>query len=248
VVSAVNDPTVSEIPEVWPPNIEQYWAEQGVEVAEDNISGLQLQLKEKLKIKGKVTLAAAPAVDLVGLTVHLNGEHDFEPEERPSVGWIEKNGDFMIEDVRPARNRLSMSGLPDGYYLRSAFFGRQNVLEEGLDLSGKVESGQLLKLTISPGAGHIQGIVLRGDAPVRGAVVRIFPETPNPYRENTSNARTGEDGHFVIENMPPGKYLVRAYASLADGDDDEASSSNSENTTRIDLTENDSRTVQLKLP
>jgi protocatechuate 3,4-dioxygenase beta subunit len=253
VVSAVNDPTVSEIPDstdgkVWPPNIEQYWTEQGVEVAEGNISGLQLQLKEKLKIKGKVTFAGGPNLDLVGLTVFLNGEHDFEPEERPSVGWIEKNGDFMIEDVRPARNRLSMSGLPDGYYLRSASFVSQNVLQEGLDLSGKVEAGHLLKVTVSPGAAQVQGIVLLGDAPVRGAVVRIFPETPNPYHENTSNARTGEDGRFIIKNMPPGKYLVRANASLADGDDDDASSSDSANTAKIDLTENDSKIVQLKLP
>ena len=142
-----------------------------------------------------------------------------------------------------------MYRLPDGYYLRSAFFGSQNVLEDGLDLAGKVESGQVLKLTVSPGACQVQGIVLRGDAPVRRGLVRIFPETPNPYRENISFERTGEDGRFVIKNVPPGKYLVRAYASAADGDDDDdASSSDSANTARIDLAENESKTVQLKLP
>jgi uncharacterized protein (DUF2141 family) len=242
VISAVDDPTgergVTE---------DRYWTEERVEVAGDNVSGLQLQLREKLKITGKVTFAGGSKLGLDGLIVYLHGEHEFEPEESPSVGWIGKNGDFMIEDVRPTSNRLSMSGLPHGYYLRSAFFGSQNVLEEGLDLADKVDSGQLLKLTLSPGACQVQGIVLRGEDPVSGALVRVFPETPNPYRENVSFERTGEDGHFVIRDMPPGSYRLRAYASVTDGDDDEDSSPDSADIARIVLAENESKTVQLKL-
>jgi protocatechuate 3,4-dioxygenase beta subunit len=242
VISAVDDPTGERGVEE-----DRYWTEERVEVAGDNVSGLQLQLREKLKIPGKITVAGGPKVDFDRLVVHLNGESEFEPEEGSSAGWVGKNGDFVIENVRPARNRLRMYyGLPDGYYLRSAFFGSQNVLEEGLNLSGKVESGQLLKITVSPGAGQIQGIVRRGDAPIRGALVRVFPETPNPYRGEISFERTVEDGRFVIKNVPPGKYLVRAYASAAD--DDDGSSSDSANTATIDLAENESKTVQLKLP
>jgi len=225
---------------------EQYWTEERVEVAGDNVSGMQLQLKEKLKIPGKMTVAGEPKAGFGRMAVFLVGEHEFEPEEGPSMGVIGENGDFMIEGARPARNRLRTYGLPDGYYLRSAFFGRQNVLEDGLDLAGKVEPGQLLNLTVSPGAGQVQGIVRRGDAPVRHSLVKIFSETPNPYREDISFAWTGEDGRFVIKNVPPGKYLVRAYASVAD--DDDASSADSANTAKVDLAENESKTVQLKLP
>lgn len=241
VISAVDNPTGDR-----GVTVERNWTEERVEVAGDNVSGVQLQLKEKLTILGKITVAGGPQVGFDGLFVHLDGEHEFEPEEGWVMGAIGKNGDFMIEGVRPAKNRLRMNGLPDGYYLRSAFFGRQNVLEEGLDLAGKVESGQLLKITVSPGAGQVQGIVLRGEVPARNALVRIFSETPNPYRENISFARTGEDGRFVIKNVPPDKYLVRAYASTAD--DDDASSADSANTAKVDLAENDSQTVQLKLP
>ena len=241
VVSAIDDPTgergVTE---------DRYWTEERVEVAGDNVSGLQLQLREKLKIPGKMTVAGGPKVDFEGLVVYLNGESEFEPEEGSAAGGIGQSGDFVIEGVRPARNRLRMYGLPDGYYLRSAFFGRQNVLEDGLDLAGKVEPGQLLNLTVSPGAGQVQGIVRRGDAPVRRGLVRIFSETPNPYRGGISFEWTGEDGRFVIKNVPPGKYLLRAYASAAD--DDDASSTDSANTAKVDLAENESKTVQLKLP
>lgn len=241
VVSVVDDPTGER-----GVTAERYWTEERVEVAGDNVSSLQLQLKEKLTISGKMRVAGGPNPGFDGLVIHLNGEHEFEPEEGPSMGGVGKNGDFMIEGVRPARNRLSMYGLPDGYYLRSAFFGTQNVLEEGLDLAGQVESGQLLKITVSPGAGQVQGIVRRGEAAFPGALVRVFPVTPNPYREQISFERTGEDGRFIIKNVPPGKYLVRAYASAAD--DDDGSSSDSANTATIDLAENDSKTVQLKLP
>jgi hypothetical protein len=69
---------------------------------------------------------------------------------------------------------------------------------------------------------------------------------PNPYREGISSQWTGEDGRFVIKNVPPGKYLVRAYASAAD--DDDTFSADSANTAKVDLAENESKTVQLKLP
>lgn len=240
VVSVIDNPTgergVTE---------EQYWTEERVEVAGDNVSGVQLQLREKLKIPGKMTVAGGPNLGIGRMSVYLVGEHELEPEERAAEGGIGKNGDFIVEGVRPARNRIRMYGLPDGYYLRSAFFGRQNVLEDGLDLTGKVEPGQLLNLIVSPGAGQVQGIVLRGDAPLRRGLVRIFSETPNPYREGISFEWTGEDGRFVIKNVPPGKYLVRAYASAAD---DDASSPDSANTAKVDLAENESKTVQLKLP
>jgi uncharacterized protein (DUF2141 family) len=242
VISAVDDPTGErEVTE------DRYWTQERVEVAADNISGVQMQLREKLKITGKLVVSGGSQIDLKGCAISLHGDQ-LEEEERGAFTYIEENGDFKLEDVKPSRHRLALYDLPDGYYLRSASFGSQNVLEEGLDLSGKVEAGQLLKVTVSPGAAQVHGIVLRGDTPVRAAVVRIFPEAPNPYRENTSNARTGEDGHFAIKNMAPGKYLVRAYASLIDGDDDDASSSDSASTAKIDLTENDSKTVELKLP
>lgn len=243
VISAVDDPTGER-----GVTAERYWTEQRVDVAGENISGLQLRLTEKLNVIGKLVVFGGLQVDLKNCAVSLESDQPREVEESGSFTHIEENGDFKLEDVKPSRNRLLLYDLPDGYYLRSASFGHQNVLDEGLDLAGKVEPGQLLKVTISPGAAQVQGIVLRGDTPVHGAVVRIFPETPNPFRENTANALTAEDGHFAIKNMVPGKYFVRAYASLADGDDDDASSSDSANPIKIDLAENDAKTVQLKLP
>ena len=36
---------------------DRYWTEERVEVAGDNVSGVQLQLREKLKIPGKMAVA-----------------------------------------------------------------------------------------------------------------------------------------------------------------------------------------------
>ena len=210
VVSAVDDPTgergVTE---------DRYWTEERVEVVGDNVSGLQLQLREKLKIPGKMMVAGGPKVDFDGLAVFLNGESEFEPEEGSALGRIGQSGDFVIDNVRPAKNRLSISRLPDGYYLRSAFFGSQNVLEDGLDLDDKVDSDQLLMITVGPGAAQVQGIVFRGDDPVRGAVVRVFSETPNPYREKISFARTGEDGPVCYQECASGQISCSGLRQLS---------------------------------
>jgi hypothetical protein len=134
--------------------------------------------------------------------------------------------------------------------LRSVFFGKQNILEDGLDLRGGVDPNEMLKVTISPGAAQVEGTVLHLDQPIHNALVRLVPEprVTGNHEDLFRVALTDENGHFIIYNMPPGGYHLRAYASAIDDDDDDAPSSNSANTARIDLTENDSRTVQLKLP
>ena len=55
-------------------------------MAGDNVSGVQLQLREKLKIPGKMAVAGGPKVDFDGVVVYLKSESDFEPEEGVLLG------------------------------------------------------------------------------------------------------------------------------------------------------------------
>jgi protocatechuate 3,4-dioxygenase beta subunit len=228
------------------PEEEQYWTEQRVEVVRDNLSGLVLQLKKDLALSGKVKVTGGSKFDFQKLHVSM-GSTTLDPSYTRAWAEVGKDGTFMIGGVRPITNRLTVYPMPDGWYLRSAFFGKQNVLEDGLNLSDS-DSHDSLELTFSPTAGRIEGVVLRGDDPAYDAVVRIFPEPENP--NNTGLYRMGcacEDGHFVIDSVVPGRYRVVAYASeRTDGDggspyDDSVSAS-------ITIAEKESKTLNLKLP
>jgi hypothetical protein len=225
---------------------EEYWTEQRVEVARDDVSGLVLQLRKDLGLLGKAKGTGGSKLDFQ----KLNIEMEF-PTHDPSYSgaWdnLKEDGTFAIGGVRPTTQRISVYPMPDHWYLRSAFFGKQNVLEDGLNLSDS-DSHEMLELTFSPTAGRIEGVVLRGDDPAYNAVVRIFPEPANPnnaglYREGPAD----EDGHFVINSVVPGRYRVVAYASeRTDGDggspyDDSVSAS-------VIVAEKECKTLELKLP
>jgi hypothetical protein len=220
---------------------EEYWTEQRIEVAGDNVFGLVLQLRKELEISGKVSATGGPKFDFRDGKIWL--EATDEPSYRGASAEVQKDGTFTIHKVRPTTQRLKVYPMPDGWYLCSAFFGKQNVLEDGLKLSD-LESNKSLELTFSPAAGRIEGVVLRGDDPVYGALVRLFPEPANPNHTGLSqDARTDEDGHFVIDSIVPGRYRAVAYASeRTDGADGDSVS------TSIVVAEKESKTLNLKLP
>jgi hypothetical protein len=224
---------------------EEYWTEQRVEVARDDVSGLVLQLKKDLALSGRAIATGGSQLDFQKLNIRVEFPTP-DPSYMYHWGDLKKDGTFTI-GARPTKLRIFVYPIPEGWYLRSAFFGKQNVLEDGLNLSDS-DSHESLDLTFSPTAGRVEGVVLRGDDPAYDAVVRIFPEPANP--NNTGLYREGpadEDGQFVIDSVVPGRYRVVAYASeRTDGDggspyDDSVSAS-------VIVAEKECKTLELKLP
>jgi len=222
---------------------EEYWTEQRIEVAGESVSGLVLQLRKELDLSGRMRAIGGPRFEFKKVSVWLEAPRRDEPTYRGAWAEVQKDGAFTIHRVRPTTHRLKLYPMPDGWYLRSAFFGKQNVLENGLDLSDSDSHGSL-ELTFSAAAGRLEGVVLRGNDPAYGALVRLFPEPANPnYTGLSQGARTDEDGHFVIDSVVPGCYRAVAYASdRTDGADGDSVS------TSIIVAGEESTTLNLKLP
>jgi protocatechuate 3,4-dioxygenase beta subunit len=224
-----------------------YWAEQPLEVAAEDISGLLLQLSRGVELSGKITTTEATKLNLEGLNVSLEGMEipfgDGSSElNRAGSDHVTKDGTFTLPNAVRTTYRMSLSGLPDNWYARSATFGGQNVLEDGLRLAD-VDAGHSLDITLSPGVAQVDGMVLRGDNPVPGALVRLLPDPNNPFRNlGDKTAWADPKGHFHIPNIVPGSYRAVAYDVEADpgADEDEPPS------VSITLTEKESKTVQLK--
>ena len=224
---------------------EEDWTGQSIEVTGDNVAGLQLHLRKTLKLSGKLIALGESKLDAHGLRIRLrNATLPLFTSDLGVSVELEKDGTFTIDNVKPTRNMLHVYPLPDGWYLYSASFGSQNVLEDGLQLAD-VDPEEPLKVTLSPGAGQIKGVVLKGDDPVSGAVVRLFQEPANPhYPDAFEVAKTDEDGNFVMRSIAPGSYRAVAYASEnTDGNDDDSPSGEA----HIVLAEKETKTVKLRL-
>lgn len=185
------------------------WAKQQIEVTDTDVTGIQLQLKSNVTLSGQVIAAGRALPGLQDLKIRLDGRYQ---SCFPGGNWpatpINKDGTFAVHSVRHDRYRLHLEDLPKGWYLRAASFGNQNILENGLDLS-EADPSQQLQVRLSPGTGHIQGIVLQGAHPAPFAMVRLFPEYPNPNRPDLYHTEvTDANGHFEIGNIAPGSYRL----------------------------------------
>lgn len=229
----------------------RYWTEQPVEVAGDDVSGLELQLRGEVEISGKVTALGGARLDFRTVRVYLE---DASVYLRIGARTLWQNGDdvnqdgtFHLAHMGRTTYRIRVAELPDGWYVRSAAFGSQNVLENGLRLAGD-DAGHSLDVTVSPEVAQVDGVVLRGDRPVPGAKVQLIPEPVNPFRQSEldrSNAAwADETGHFVVKNVAPGSYRVLAIDVENDVEEDELESPAS---VSVVLAEKESKTVQIKL-
>jgi hypothetical protein len=225
-----------------------YWGEQPIEVVGDNISGLQLQLTSELEISGKVSTLEGAKHDLRGIGVSVDGADVYLPGGGQLLGGrsddVTEDGTFHVAGLGRTTYRVRMTGLPEEWYVRSAVFGTQNVLDSGLNLAG-ADARHSLEITISPGVAQVNGVVLRGDYPVPGAKVQLLPDPANPFRENRYSAVWADDkGHFVVKNVAPGSYRVLAVDVENVVEEDELESPASVSVT---LVEKESKTVKLQL-
>jgi hypothetical protein len=214
----------------------RYWAGQHVEVADRNVSGVQLQMRPAIEVSGRVEAAeeSKPDFQQTRIDLRVDGERDDAPAETAEV---QKAGTFKFSGLSRTRHRLEVTGLPDGWYLRTVTFGNQNVQEHGLDLAD--DTTHELVIAISSGAARISGTVFDGDHPVPGAMVKLVPKSP---KSQIMTAWTDPDGRFVMKSVAPGNY--RILAAPLDDSQDEADDFGEMN---ILLTEKESKTVEIHM-
>jgi FlaG/FlaF family flagellin (archaellin) len=129
-----------------------------------------------------------------------------------------------------------------GWYMKSARFGSDDVLEKGLQLE-KGSNGGTLEIVFSSASAQVEGAVTEHDKPVVGAQVRLRPEPETPYNHRRGQTTsTDQNGHFTVSNLTPGKYQVTAKLASEAGTPAAASDPQT-----VTLIERDRQSLQLKL-
>jgi hypothetical protein len=207
-------------------------------------AALQAPSQDVSNLAGKINAAGKVGFDFQHVTVRLVPETG---NGAASTAQVKSDGSFSFTGLSSTTYRLQLAGLPDGWYLRSATLGNQNVLDQGVKPSG--DPGQQLEITVSPGTGKVQGIVREPvyNGIVPHAVVELFPDPANPHRADLFRATaTGDDGRFVIKNVVPGKYRIIAFPGKGSDINDDSVTAASMGT-RVNLGEKQSRNVELQL-
>jgi Carboxypeptidase regulatory-like domain len=214
-------------------------ARQKVEVTDDNIDALTVTLTPGVTIQGKLKMdgSALPLPDITTLLL-MSVDEDELPGGHCEV---KKDGSFECRAVHDGSYAIHGAGpgLDQATYIKSARRGPDDLLEKGLQVEGN-SSGQI-EVTLATDSAKLEGSVGDDDGPVAGARVRLVPEPLTPYnRFRVHSTKTDQFGHFSLIGVAPGKYTVKARPVVS-------SSGYKSGTQSITLSENDHKTIEMKL-
>ena len=187
------------------------WAFRHIVVGAGGVAGLTLALNPLIRLDGRVRMEGDTLEDVSQIVVGLRPLFlvHFSATQQP----VSKGATFAWDKLMPGQYRLTLSGLPAGYYLKSIRLG-QRTLPDGRLLDFTSGASQTLELELSVKAGRVSGIVESAGSgePVPEATVILVPDEAHRRGDLSAYSPTLTDsvGHFTLNNLPPGSY--HAYA------------------------------------
>jgi hypothetical protein len=178
----------------------------------NNIDGLAIVLVNSISLTGRISLDGRSDLtlpDRVRVQIRNMATGATSSEIASS------DGTFRLENVSPGEYRVSIS--TDGnsvYYMKSARFGRNDVLGRSLVVADAAQSTPL-DILISPSTARVQGAITDEQLrPVAGVDAVLIPEGNRDRTELFRTATTSPDGRFIINSVEPGDYKLFAWDAL----------------------------------
>jgi protocatechuate 3,4-dioxygenase beta subunit len=191
----------------------RYMSRVPLQVGAANLEGVQLHIHAGVTVTGKLRVEGHDQEQLGGISVAMRSWESGGVMYGPMpFGKTDDEGAFHFEGVNTDRYMLSVTGLPDGYYMKSVTAGGSDLTASGVDING---ASVVLDVLVSPNAGAVEGAINdpRTDKPFPGATVVLIPRTverSDLYQRTT----TDQEGHFRVRNVVPGEYKVYAWEDV----------------------------------
>jgi hypothetical protein len=200
-----------------PPGTGESTAATTVQVDEGGTHAVSLVLRAGVSVSGRIDVPSLQgAVNLRRLQVDLMAiarPGDWEVPLRTAVP--DADGGFVIRGLAPARYRIGIRGLPDGWKLASAIFDGADAADTHLQAESHSRTGGVLSFTSK--TGEVSGMVTDASgSPVTGRTVILFPSDSElwvPRSPRIHLAQPGADGRYVMRGLLPGDYRL----ALVDG-------------------------------
>jgi hypothetical protein len=190
------------------PTTRQYNGRTRVEVGNSDLDGVEVVVGPGNDVKGRIRAEGGAKPDFTGVQIGLQSRESFSVNTQPVP--VQSDGTFVLPNVPDGTYTLNLMPLPQGFYLKSAYLGTQDVLESEFTVSSQQSNGDL-DVVLSAAGGELDGVVLNQQQPAAGATVVLVPDV------NRGNLRhfypeTGSDQHgrFSLRSVAPGEYIAFA--------------------------------------
>jgi hypothetical protein len=172
---------------------------------------------------GGINLPTQPAANSSSPQMAIGANILLAPIEFPAAALkfpIGPDGSFKLSALSPVKYDLTISGLPDGTYLKSiGLDDRQATASSILDLSEYQGGSGHLAIKLGSAPGTLLGTVTTDQSePAGDSVITLLPESQSLeqaylYRRTI----TDRNGGFTLKNLTPGTYRLYAWDDLEDG-------------------------------
>jgi hypothetical protein len=189
-----------------------------IDVGNDDVNGVAVTINPGTTINGRVTIdgGSENASDLTRIRINLDADPTGVAMVPSSQGSVTANATFKIENVWPAKYRITAAALPLNTYVKSMRFGNVDLLAQTLPVP--LQTDGVVEIVIGTDTGQISGRVegARGDG-ISNAKVALVPDAPLRSRLDLyKSITTDPSGEFRLGGIPPGDYKVFAWDDTED--------------------------------
>ncbi len=199
---------------------EAYSARIALQVGSANIEGLAIVIPTPITVTGQVKIEGGDTGSLGLLRVATQPFDGMNTVFGPMPeSLVKPDGAFQFTGLSAERYRIVISGLPEGYYVKSMRAGDVDVQMSGLDLSAGAPAA--VAIVVSPNAGQLTGSVVNSDTakPAAAVSVVLIPQERDRRDHEMFYRTTVSDsgGNFVFRNVVPGEYKVFSWDEVPYG-------------------------------
>jgi hypothetical protein len=188
-----------------------------VDVADTDIQNLPIRMTSGFTVPGRFVMEGRGSLPSISVT------RDTDTMDMPD-GFISRNmhqanadGSFTIERLPVGDFRINLLRLDPQNYVKSMRMGSDDVLNDGLHISGAPNT--LLEIVIGGNAGRIEGSVLnsRNEALANRTVVLVPDARLRRRSDLYKAASTDIAGRFKMQGITPGDYKLFAWDNVETG-------------------------------
>ncbi len=223
----------------------QYQGRVLVQVGDADVQGVSIPVSAGVNLMGHVRTDPQRQFDYSKLVVAAVPADGMMGGEGVAV---RPDGGFVFENLMAGSYRVTVSGFPEEYYLKSVRFGGGDVLDTGLSVDATGGSAQL-DVLLSAGGSTISGTVMKDGKPAQ-ATVFLVPDAPRRDRQDLYSIKsTQPDGSFTLIGLPPGDFKLFGFEDPDPGvvNDPSLLQPYEAKGTSVSLEEGQKQTVQLEL-
>ncbi len=191
-----------------------------LQVGSSNVENATITINPPMNVDGRIRIDGNSTLTPANIQLSLRSlEPDTMMFGGPPPGVKSgANGVFQLQNVNPDLYTLSLSGLPDGLFIKGVLVNGVDSQLTGLDLTrGSVGP---IDIVLSPNAGQATGLVQNEQQqPASNATVVLVPQEAERKRlaQFYRTASTDTSGRFSLVNLTPGSYRVYAWEVVESG-------------------------------